>query len=68
MISFVYGFSLWNAMGLCPPRKITHPMPIILLGAEFWKNALNFDYMLECGMSQPQPSLDHDLDLGWLCF
>lgn len=25
-------------------------MPIILLGAEFWKKTINFDYLLECGM------------------
>ena len=29
-------------------------MPIILLGAEFWKKSLNFDYLLECGMCSTQ--------------
>eukprot|EP00913_Durusdinium_trenchii_P017369 g16334.t1 len=35
---------------LLQTKKITHPMPIILLGAEHWKKAINFDYLLECGM------------------
>ena len=29
-------------------------MPIILLGAEFWKKAINFDYLLECGMCRAE--------------
>ena len=31
-------------------RKISHPLPIILLGEEHWKKAINFNYLLECGM------------------
>eukprot|EP00438_Fugacium_kawagutii_P006698 Skav219110 [mRNA] locus=scaffold1574:273215:276548:- [translate_table: standard] len=41
---------LFEMLVLLQTKKITHPMPIILLGAEFWKKALNFDYLLECGM------------------
>ena len=47
------------------PRKITHPMPIILLGAEFWKKAINFDYLLECGMFQPQHNDIEQIGIGW---
>eukprot|EP00434_Breviolum_minutum_P002186 symbB.v1.2.001924.t1/scaffold55.1/size374282/6 len=41
---------LFEMLVLLQTKKITHPMPIILLGAEFWKKSLNFDYLLECGM------------------
>lgn len=41
---------LFEMLVLLQTKKISHPMPIILLGAEFWKKAINFDYLLECGM------------------
>lgn len=41
---------LFEMLVLLQTKKITHPMPIILLGAEHWKKAINFDYLLECGM------------------
>jgi len=40
-------------------------MPIILLGAEFWKKAINFDYLLECGMFQPQHGTFKHLEADW---
>ncbi|CAJ1350912.1 unnamed protein product, partial [Effrenium voratum] len=41
---------LFEMLVLLQTKKISHPMPIILLGEEHWKKAINFDYMLECGM------------------
>ena len=40
-------------------------MPIILLGAEFWKKAINFDYLLECGMFQPWHDTFKQIGIGW---
>ena len=47
------GEDLQNHLSFAP-RKISHPMPIILLGAEHWKKTINFEYLLECGMHRAQ--------------
>ena len=46
-----------NTSHLQPARKISHPLPIILLGEEHWKKTINFNYLLECGMPRAQSSL-----------
>lgn len=41
---------LFELLVLLQTKKISHPLPIILLGEEFWKKTINFQYLLECGM------------------
>ncbi|CAE7193746.1 unnamed protein product [Symbiodinium microadriaticum] len=41
---------LFELLVLLQTKKISHPLPIILLGEEFWKKTINFQYLMECGM------------------
>mmetsp|Transcript_77520 Transcript_77520/g.136737 ORF Transcript_77520/g.136737 Transcript_77520/m.136737 type:complete len:307 (-) Transcript_77520:64-984(-) len=41
---------LFEMLVLIKSKKISHRLPIILLGEEHWKKAINWDYLLECGM------------------
>jgi uncharacterized protein (TIGR00730 family) len=50
---------LSDALTLVQTRKIA-PMPIVLVGETWWRQALNMDFLLESGMIDPE-----DLDLFW---
>lgn len=50
---------LSDALTLVQTRKIS-PMPIVLVGEQWWRQALNVDFLLESGMIDPE-----DLDLFW---
>mmetsp|Transcript_13470 Transcript_13470/g.24214 ORF Transcript_13470/g.24214 Transcript_13470/m.24214 type:complete len:335 (+) Transcript_13470:92-1096(+) len=41
---------LFELLSLLSSKKIQHRLPIILLGKEHWKKAINFEYLVECGM------------------
>jgi len=41
---------LFETLVLVSSRKITHRMPIILIGKEHWKRAVSWDYLVESGM------------------
>uniref|UniRef100_A0A7S1S0V6 Lysine decarboxylase n=1 Tax=Alexandrium catenella TaxID=2925 RepID=A0A7S1S0V6_ALECA len=41
---------LFEFLSLVSSKKITHNLPIILMGKDHWKQAINFDYLVECGM------------------
>lgn len=41
---------LFEFLSLVSSNKITHKLPIILMGKDHWKQAVNFDYLVECGM------------------
>ena len=41
---------LMELLTLRQTKKVTKPSPIILYGSEFWKNLINFDYMVEMGV------------------
>jgi uncharacterized protein (TIGR00730 family) len=47
---------LFEALTLIQTGKI-RPMPVILVGSEHWKRAVNWDYLAECGLIGP-----HDLE------
>jgi len=41
---------LFELLALVSSRKVTHHLPIVLVGKEHWKKAVNFEYLVECGM------------------
>ncbi|MFA5511625.1 MAG: LOG family protein [Candidatus Kapaibacterium sp.] len=41
---------LMEILTLKQTKKITKPLPIILYNEKFWKNLINFDYLVEMGM------------------
>eukprot|EP00933_Yihiella_yeosuensis_P063384 TRINITY_DN66511_c0_g1_i1.p1 TRINITY_DN66511_c0_g1~~TRINITY_DN66511_c0_g1_i1.p1 ORF type:complete len:325 (-),score=64.52 TRINITY_DN66511_c0_g1_i1:131-1105(-) len=45
---------LFEILVLIQSKKISHRLPVILLGEEFWKKAINWDYLLESGMLTQQ--------------
>lgn len=45
---------LFELLVMLASKKIHHRLPIILLGSEHWKKAINFDYLVECGMLTPE--------------
>merc|ERR1712146_390460 len=45
---------LFEVLVLVSSHKIEHRMPIILLGRDFWKKAINWDYLVECSMLSQQ--------------
>jgi predicted Rossmann-fold nucleotide-binding protein len=47
---------------LIQTTKVQRKFPIVLYNEEFWKNVLNFDYLIEQGMIKEQ-----DLDLFTYC-
>jgi uncharacterized protein (TIGR00730 family) len=57
LIAFPGGFGtldeLFEALTLMQTRKI-EPMPVLLFGEEFWRNVINFDYLVEEGMIDPE--------------
>jgi len=41
---------LMDILTLRQTKKVVKPLPIILYGSEFWKNVINFNYLIEKGM------------------
>eukprot|EP00931_Biecheleriopsis_adriatica_P007582 TRINITY_DN108852_c0_g1_i1.p1 TRINITY_DN108852_c0_g1~~TRINITY_DN108852_c0_g1_i1.p1 ORF type:complete len:341 (+),score=78.86 TRINITY_DN108852_c0_g1_i1:88-1023(+) len=41
---------LFELLVLIKSKKIHHSLPIVLLGKDFWRKAVNWEYMMECGM------------------
>ncbi len=41
---------LFDILTLRQTKKINKPLPIILYNEKFWKNVINFDYLVEMGM------------------
>ena len=61
LVVFPGGFGtldeLFDSLTLIQTGKMD-PMPVVLVGNEFWRNMLNFEYMVEQGVVSPE-----DLDL-----
>jgi uncharacterized protein (TIGR00730 family) len=53
LVAFPGGFGtmdeLYEALTLVQTRKMS-PMPIVLVGSEFWSKAINIDFLIEEGM------------------
>lgn len=62
LVVFPGGFGtmdeLFETLTLIQTRKVQKKMPIVLYGADFWKNLINFDAFLEWGVISKS-----DLDL-----
>lgn len=41
---------LFEFLSLVSSKKITHKIPIVLIGREHWKKAIDFEYLVECSM------------------
>mmetsp|Transcript_80848 Transcript_80848/g.261806 ORF Transcript_80848/g.261806 Transcript_80848/m.261806 type:complete len:313 (-) Transcript_80848:88-1026(-) len=41
---------LFEFLNLVVSKKISHSLPIILIGKEFWRKAVNFEYLVECSI------------------
>jgi len=54
LIVFPGGFGsldeLFELLALIQTKKIKHNLPIILVGKEHWKKAINFEYLVECSL------------------
>ena len=64
LVAFPGGFGTFDELFEGMTLRQTHRMqqlPIILFGEEFWRNAVDFDYLVECGVIAPE-------DLGLLTF
>lgn len=57
LVAFPGGYGtmdeLFETLTLVQTRKIA-PLPIVLVGAEFWQNAVNFAYLAEEGVIDPE--------------
>ena len=61
LVAFPGGFGTFDELFEGLTLRQTHRMqqlPVILLGEEFWRNTINFDYLVEAGVISPE-----DLDL-----
>jgi predicted Rossmann-fold nucleotide-binding protein len=62
-VAFPGGFGtldeLAEALTLVQTRKVA-PFPIVLVGQAFWEKALDFDYLLDEGVIDPE-----DTELFW---
>ncbi len=51
LVVFPGGFGtmdeLWEVLTLVQTKKVQKKMPVVLYGEEYWKNVINFDYMVE---------------------
>jgi len=56
LVAFPGGFGtfdeLFEGLTLRQTQRMQQ-LPIILFGEEFWRNAINFDYIVECGVISP---------------
>ncbi len=63
LVAFPGGFGtldeLFETLTLVQTRKVA-PLPIILMGESYWRNAVNFEFLAEQGVID-----DEDLDLFW---
>ncbi|MFN5310807.1 MAG: LOG family protein, partial [Candidatus Kapaibacterium sp.] len=48
---------LMELLTLIQTRKISKKIPIIIYGEQFWRNVINFDYLVETGMVSPEDLL-----------
>lgn len=48
---------LMELLTLIQTRKISKKIPIIIYGEHFWRNVINFDYLVETGMISPEDLL-----------
>ncbi|HRE56533.1 MAG TPA: LOG family protein, partial [Candidatus Kapabacteria bacterium] len=48
---------LMELLTLIQTRKISKKIPIIIYGEQFWRNVINFDYLVETGMISPEDLL-----------
>jgi len=61
LVAFPGGFGTFDELFEGLTLRQTHRMqqlPIILFGEEFWRTAINFDYLVDCGVISPE-----DIDL-----
>ncbi len=51
LVVFPGGFGtmdeLWEVLTLIQTKKLQKKMPVVLYGEQYWKTALNFDFMVE---------------------
>ncbi len=63
LVAFPGGYGtideLFEALTLIQTRKI-HPLPVVLVGREFWQQAVNVDFLVDEGVIDPE-----DRDLFW---
>lgn len=63
LVAFPGGYGtfdeLFETLTLIQTRKF-RPLPVVLVGEEFWKNAVNFDFLVEEGVIDAE-----DRDLFW---
>lgn len=48
---------LMELLTLIQTRKISKRLPIIIYGETFWRNVINFDYLVDTGMISPEDTL-----------
>ncbi len=48
---------LMELLTLIQTRKISKKIPIIIYGEQFWRNVINFDYLVDTGMISPEDLL-----------
>ncbi len=48
---------LMELLTLIQTRKISKRIPIIIYGETFWRNVINFDYLVDTGMISPEDTL-----------
>lgn len=53
---------MMDLLTLVQTRKVINPVPIVLYKKEFWKKAINFDYLVEMGMIEQK-----DMDIFKFC-
>jgi uncharacterized protein (TIGR00730 family) len=64
LVAFPGGYGtldeLFETLTLVQTRKIT-PLPVVLVGAEFWSRAIDFEFLVEEGVIDPE-----DRELFWV--
>lgn len=63
MVAFPGGYGtldeLFETLTLIQTRKM-HPMPVVLVGESYWRRAVDFDFLVEEGVIDPE-----DRELFW---
>ncbi len=58
LVVFPGGFGtmdeLWEVLTLIQTNKVQKKMPVVLYGEEYWKNVINFDYMVDHLVIDPE--------------